>query len=101
MNNGELQAISIADKYKGDVSQMDKLKKLGEEYAEFIEAVLLKPQKDVLEEAGDMMFLILHILHKVGIPSSKINMTNLVMNAADKMEQRFNTEVGRSQMSDK
>lgn len=88
MTNGESQAISIANTYKGDISQINKLKKLGEELIEFTEAILTKSEKEILDEAGDMVFIILHILHKQGIANSKINLTNLVLTAAEKMERR-------------
>ena len=87
MTNGEHQAVAIADRWVGDISEMDKIKKLGEEFTEFIEALLTKSDEDILDEAGDMTFLILHILSK-RIPPEKINLTNLVVNAADKMEMR-------------
>jgi len=87
MTNGEIQAVSIADRWASDISQINKLKKLGEELIEFTEAVLNKTPKDMREEAGDMCFLILHILSKE-MTQDEINLTTLVMNASDKMEMR-------------
>lgn len=90
MTNGEIQAVAIADRHVGDSKEIDKLKKLGEEFTEFIEAVLTGEDKEMLDEAGDMCFLILHILSK-RMPQDKINLTQLVVQASDKMEMR-NTE---------
>jgi len=89
MTIGELQAVLTANRYVGDVTEIDKLKHLGEELIEFTEAVLTKSEEDMLEEAGDMCFLILHILSQ-RMSGDKINLTNLVVNAADKMEMRNN-----------
>lgn len=97
MTNGEISAISIANQHKGNLTQIEKLKKLGEEFTEFIEAVLIKEDKDILDEAGDMCFLILHILHKQGIPNDKINLTNLIVNASDKMEMRHTNQTPRKE----
>jgi len=89
MTNGEHQAVNIANKYVGYISEMDKLKHLGEEYAEFIEACLTKSEDDIYEEASDMIYLILHIISK-RLPPDRINMSTMVVNASDKMEYRFN-----------
>lgn len=87
MTNGEIQAILIANKYHGNVSEIKKLKKLGEEFTEFIEAVLVKGENEMIEEAGDMCYLILHILSS-RINHDEINLIKFVMMASDKLEMR-------------
>jgi len=84
MTQIELQCLSIADRYANHVSQSNKLKKLGEEVIEFTEAVLVKSKTEMKEEAGDICFLLLHILSK-NMADEEINFESLVLDAAHKM----------------
>ncbi len=87
MNNSELQCLSIANQYANHITKSKKLAKLGEEVIEFTEAVLCKSKKDMKEEAGDICFLILHILSKE-MPDEEINFDGLLLDAAHKMLMR-------------
>lgn len=84
----EIRACIIADKYVGNLDQESKLKKLGEEVAEFIIAVMKSDNVNMKEEAGDVCFLILHILSKE-IPQDEINIDRFILEASDKMFGRF------------
>lgn len=90
MTNGEIQAVLTADEHLKGITQSNQLKALGEEVVEFIEAVLVKSEDDILEEAGDICYIILHILSK-RIDHSKVNLTQLVVGASDKLEMRIKT----------
>jgi len=89
MTNDEIRACLIADKYVNNIDQESKLKKLGEEVAEFIMAVMKDDKVNMKEEAGDVCFLILHILSKE-IPQNEINIDRFILEASDKMFGRFN-----------
>lgn len=88
MNHEEKIAMRIADKYKSDVSQLDKLKHLGQEFTEFVNAVVLNDKQNMKEEAGDIVFLVLHILHKAGISDDEINCDKFLTDAYTKMQIR-------------
>jgi NTP pyrophosphatase (non-canonical NTP hydrolase) len=87
MSESELLAKGIADRYVNHISRSKKLSKLGEEVIEFTEAVLIKTKKEMKEEAGDICFLVLHILSKE-MPDEEINLESLVLDAAHKMLMR-------------
>ena len=88
MTRGEHQAINVANKYYPDITISGQLKKLGEEVIEFTEAVLIGNDDQIADEAGDCLYLILHILSKK-LPPERINQTTLVVNASDKLERRL------------
>lgn len=90
MTQGEHTAIAIANQYYGDATKISQLKKLGEELVEFTEAMLNGNEQQKLDEAGDMLYIILHLLSKENnIPKIRVNMTSLVVAASEKLEERM------------
>lgn len=56
-----------AAKYgRSEINIPKTMRKLGEEYGEFIEAVMLGNPSDIAEEAADVLFVMMHIVRQVG-----------------------------------
>jgi len=61
MQKHEEKAIKIADTYVGHFTDEQKAKKLGEELVELAYAIAKNDKENIIEELGDVGFLILHI----------------------------------------
>ncbi len=91
MTHGEIEALKIADKYKGKLSDIDKVKKLGEELVELAIAIQENNDENIQEEIGDCVFLLLHILsrhNKSKHSNINLGLVDVVLRASDKMEIR-------------
>jgi NTP pyrophosphatase (non-canonical NTP hydrolase) len=86
MTNGEKQALAIAEKYKSNVSDEQKVKHLATEVMELGYALVKDNKANILEEIGDCAFLLLHILSQHN--PSKTSLSNLCVMASEKMELR-------------
>jgi len=85
MTNGENQSISVFEKYVGNISQLKKVCKLGEELAELAIAIANNDYENIEEEIGDCAAILLHIAYK---QNPKNSLTWYIMQAAEKMENR-------------
>jgi len=88
-NDNELKAIEIAEKYLPEDNVGKKLKKLGEEVIEFTEASLIGTEEEKLEEAGDVLYVLIHSLKIGGVPIEKINMGEMLLKASRKLDNRM------------
>lgn len=61
MKKHEEKAIEIANRYVGHFTDEQKAKKLGEELVELAYAIAKNDKENIIEELGDVGFLILHI----------------------------------------
>lgn len=83
-----LNAILIAEKYTGQDSIEDKIKKLGEEVAEFTIAALTSENPDeVFDEGSDVLFVMMHIASKK-IPLDRLDMSKMIKHASEKLKSR-------------
>ena len=94
MTNGEYQAIAIADKYYSKVTDHQQIKHLATEVVELQQAISNKDEKNIEEEIGDCLYILLHILSRHN-PHKK-SMTTLALNASDKLEMRKYAELKNS-----
>lgn len=86
MTNGEHQAVATANRYKGDISDEDKVKHLATEVIELGYALAHEDETNIREEIGDCLYLLLHILSRHN--PEKFSMTTMVLLASDKMERK-------------
>ena len=83
--NDEQQAILIAEKYKGHVTDIEKVKHLAGEVVELMDAIVRGDKKEITGEIGDCAFLLSHLLYRHGEGQGLISE---VTTASIKMERR-------------
>ena len=91
MENQTKKSLLIAEKYYPENNPAKKLKKLGEEIMEFSEAILIGNEEQKLDEAGDVIYVLLHTLLISGCSIEDIDVNKLLKNASDKLEYRMKT----------
>lgn len=64
MTQIEREALDILNKYLPNVTEEQMIKKLGEELVELSMAIGKNDRVNVLEETGDCLFILFHILSK-------------------------------------
>jgi NTP pyrophosphatase (non-canonical NTP hydrolase) len=77
-------AIKIADNHLGNCIPKRKIRKLGEEVAEFCEAIGSNDDYKACEELGDVLFVVVHLSSAL-----KITPYQLLALALDKFEKRI------------
>lgn len=97
MTGGEHQALVIANKYKGHVSDEEKVKHLATEVIELARALEKGDEENIREEIGDCAFLLLHLLDRHD--PKKIGIITAIVKASDKMERRHNKEINLNQIT--
>ncbi len=90
MTEIETKAIAIANKYVGQFSLEQKIKKLGEEVVELTLGIARGDMDNIKEELGDCFFLLLHIATTT-IGSEGCDY--YIQLAAEKMEYRKGTKI--------
>lgn len=86
MTPNEREARDILDKYLPNVTEEQMVKKLGEELVELSMAIGKNDRVNILEETGDCLFILFHILCKYKTDAS---LGNSIVLAAQKLERRF------------
>ena len=89
MTRGENIALIIAEKYKGHLSDQDKVKHLAGEVTELARALESGNADKIFEEIGDCAFLLSHILSRHS--KKKFGIIHCITIASQKMERRFET----------
>ncbi len=84
MTNLEKEALKIANKYRGNVTEQDRVKWLAGEVTELARAIDAGNINDIRDEIGDCAFLLLHISSRY----TKLGLAYLIGKAAIKMENR-------------
>jgi NTP pyrophosphatase (non-canonical NTP hydrolase) len=87
MEQREILAIEIADKWLTEYKESGKIRKLTEEVGEFIEQVMDKNEFGMINEAGDIIYIIMHILSK-NVKHSKFSLEGMLVSAALKLNSR-------------
>lgn len=85
MTRGENIALKIADKYKGHLTDQDRVKHLAGEVTELARAIESENIDDILDEIGDCAFLLSHILSRY---DKKYGIIRRITEASEKMEKR-------------
>ncbi|NQU54077.1 MAG: hypothetical protein HQ522_16230 [Bacteroidetes bacterium] len=87
MTEHEKIAIDIANTWLPEYKESGKFRKLTEEVGEFIEKVMDKNEYGMIEEAGDIVYIVFHILSK-HVDLKSISLQDLIVRAALKLDSR-------------
>jgi len=81
--HGENQAIAVAEKYRGDVSDQDRVKWLAGEVTELARAIENNDQQNIQEEIADCAYILCHLLSRHDPQEQSI--VQLIVWASEKM----------------